>query len=119
MTDIIPKNGEYHGGKLWFDRKGQVVTVGMTSAAILMLGEVETVELPSEGEDYDQGDAMGSVDGTQGSRDIPARANGSVIEVNESASRDPELVQEDPLEEGWLFRMQITEIEGLKNLPGA
>jgi glycine cleavage system H protein len=119
MSDIVPRNGEYHEGNLWFDRRVQSVTVGLTSAAILALGELESVELPSEGEDYEQGDVMGTVEGTQGSLEILAPASCSVIEVNESAGRDPAVVQEDPVEEGWLFKVQVTQLDELKKLPGA
>jgi len=118
MSDIVPKNGEYHEGHLWFDRRVQTVTVGMTSAAILSLGELETIELPSEGEDYEQGDVMGSADGTQGSIEFLAPAACSVVEVNESTTRNLELVQEDPVEEGWLFRVQVKNLDQLKKLPG-
>jgi glycine cleavage system H protein len=96
-----------------------MVTLGLTSSAIDTLGEIESLELPEEGDDFVKGEAVGSVDGTHGSLEIVAPASGVVSEINAAAQGEPEMVSEDPLEEGWLIKLEIQDSTDLQDLPGA
>jgi glycine cleavage system H protein len=112
--EIAPKNGEFLEGKLWFQRKLTTVTVGLTLAAIDDLGEVESVELPSDGDDFSKGDVIATVDGTNGKLEVIAPASGFVKEINESLGEEPGVVSEDPLEEGWLVKLEVEDTSELK-----
>src|SRR4051794_36738602 len=114
MADVAPKNGEYSDGKLWFHRKGSMVTLGLTSAAIDELGSVESIEFPGDGDDFDKGEIIASVDGTHGKIEIITPAAGIVQEINEAAKLEPDMVSEDPLEEGWLVKIEIQDSSDLK-----
>jgi glycine cleavage system H protein len=114
MSDVAPKNGEYLDGKLWFQRKGSSVTLGMTSSAIEELGAVQSIEFPEEGLDFEKGEVIATVDGTNGSLEISAPAAGLVQEVNEAAKEEPDMVSDDPLEEGWLVKIEIQDKTDLK-----
>ncbi len=114
MAKLAPKNGEYLDGKCWFARKGGIVTLGLTSSALEDLGSVESVELPSEGDDFDKGDVAVTLEGTQGRFELTTPAAGLVQEVNDTVLREPERVTEDPLEEGWLIRLEIQDPSDLK-----
>lgn len=118
MSDIAPKNGEYLEGKLWFHRKGTTVTLGLTNAAIEEIGQVESLELPDEGDDFDKGDVVVTVDGTQGKLEVIAPAAGIIHEINEAAQEEPDMVSEDPLEEGWLIKLEIQDTSDLKEYAG-
>ena len=107
MTEKGPKNGEFLEGKLWFSRKGSVVTLGLTSAAIDEVGNVEALELPDEGDDFDKGDVVVIVDGCNGRLEVITPAAGIIQEVNEAAKGEPDRVSEDPFEEGWLLKIEI------------
>jgi glycine cleavage system H protein len=118
MAEIAPKNGEFLDGKLWFHRKGSVVTLGLTVNAIEELGSVETLELPNEGDDFDKGDIVVTVAGSQGKIEVITPAAGLIQEVNEAAQDEPDRVTEDPLEEGWLVRLEIQDSSDLKEYVG-
>lgn len=107
MAEAAPKNGEYLEGKLWFARRGSLLTIGLTSAAIDQVGDVEGVEFPDEGDDFDKGDVALTIEGTKGSFEVTVPAAGTVNELNEVVSASPEVISEDPLEEGWLLKMEI------------
>jgi glycine cleavage system H protein len=113
-ADIAPKNGEFLDGKLWFHRKGLIVTLGLTSMAVEEVGQVQSIEFPDEGADYGKGDTVLTVDGTNGKLEVIAPATGIVSEVNEAAKAEPDMVSEDPLEEGWLIKLEIEDKSELK-----
>jgi glycine cleavage system H protein len=111
----VPKEGEFEQGKLWYSRRGNVLTIGLTIGAIEKLGELEEITLPEEGDHFDAGDDIVVVDGTSGSVEIVLPSKGVVIAVNPIAA-DPVAVSEDPLEEGWLIRYQLDDLEALLDL---
>lgn len=114
MSDVAPKNGEFSDGKLWFHRKGTTVTVGMTSLAIEEIGSVQSLEFPNEGDDFQKGDIVMTVDGTNGKFEVLTPATGIVQEINEAAKEEPDMVSDDPLEEGWLVKLEIEDTSDLK-----
>lgn len=116
MSDIAPKGGEFHDGKLWFHRKGSIVTLGVTSLGIEEIGEVESVDFPDEGADFQKGEVLLTVDGTHGKLEVSTPASGIVQEVNSAAQEEPGMVSEDPLEEGWLVKLEIEDTSDLKEL---
>jgi glycine cleavage system H protein len=111
----VPKEGEFEGGQLWYSRRGNVLTIGLTSSAIDKLGDLDTITLPEEGDHFDAGDAILTVEGTHGSVEVVLPTKGVVLSVGPSAS-DPAAVSEDPLEEGWLVKYQIEDLESLLEL---
>lgn len=113
-ADIAPKNGEFLEGKLWFHRKGAIVTLGMTNLAVEEVGQVQSIEFPDEGTDFGKGDTVLTIDGTNGKLEVVAPATGIVSEVNEAAKEEPDMVSEDPLEEGWLIKLEIEDTSDLK-----
>lgn len=116
MSDAAPKDGEYQEGKLWFTRRLGVVTVGLTSLGLEEIGAVESVELPDDGDDFGRGDVAATVDGSNSALDVTVPASGFITEINENAKNNPEVIVEDPFEEGWLFKIQIEDPTELKEL---
>lgn len=111
----VPKEGEFQRGQLWYSRRGNVLTIGLTSAAIDKLGDLDGITLPEEGDHFDAGDDILTVDGTHGSVDVALPTKGVVLSVNPVAN-DPSAVSEDPLEEGWLVKYQVDDLESLLEL---
>lgn len=104
-----PKEGEFQEGKLYFTRRGGVVTIGLLSAGIEETGEVESVELPSVDDRFDKDDVVATIDGNNGSMEITVPAGGTIVAVNENLQTAPELASEDPMETGWLLEIEITD----------
>ena len=111
MTEMATESTEYLNGKLWFETKGKTITIGLTSLGVNDLGTIESVELPDEGEDFGDGDIMATVEGTHGRLEIPSPSAGVVDSVNSVLLAEPETVSEDPLEEGWLIKLEVNESE--------
>ena len=114
MSDVAPKYGEYMDGKLWFQRKLSVVTLGLTSQAIEELGPVQSIDFPEEGLDFEKGEIILTVEGTNTSLEVAAPASGLVQEINEAAKEEPDMVSDDPTEEGWLVKIEIQDKSDLK-----
>lgn len=114
-TRTVPKEGEFQSGQVWFTRRGNVLTLGLTSAAIESLGDLDSIELPEAGDHFDAGDSLVVVDGNRGAIDLAAMSRGVVLEVNPVA-QDLALVAEDPTEEGWLIKFQVESLEELSDL---
>jgi glycine cleavage system H protein len=114
MSDIAPKNGEYLDGKLWFHRRGTTVTLGLTTLAVEEVGAVERIEFPGEGDDFQKGEIVVTIDGTKGRLEMITPASGIVNEINETAKDEPDMVSEDPFEEGWLIKLDLEDTSELK-----
>src|SRR5262245_18598694 len=106
MAEVAPKHGEYLDGKLWFQRKGTTVTLGLTNSGIEDVGNVQGIDFPEEGLDFEKGEVIITLDGSNGSFEVTAPASGIVQEVNEAAKAEPDMISEDPLEEGWLVKIE-------------
>lgn len=105
---------EYSDGKLWFHKKSNTITIGVTLNALDEIGEVEDVSLPSDGDDFDKDDVVCELDGSDGSLKVYSPAAGFVTEVNAPVADDVQIINEDPIDEGWLVKLEIQDDSDLK-----
>ncbi len=89
--------------------------VGITDYAQDQLGDVVTVELPDVGSEHGAGDACSVVESVKSASDIYAPVAGKVVAINERLDAEPELVNQSPEEDGWLFEIQT---DGSPDLTG-
>ena len=100
----------------WIDVDGDTGTVGITDYAQGQLGDITFVELPEAGVTLKKGDAPCVVDSVKAASDVYAPVSGTVTEANAALEGEPELVNTDPEQGGWLFRLTLAdagELEGL------
>lgn len=100
----------------WLRLDGDEVTVGITEYATEQLGDLVFVELPEEGITVAKGDEVVTIESVKAASDIAAPLDGVITEVNPAIVTNPALVNEDPLEDGWFFKMTLadpSELEGL------
>ena len=90
----------------WVEVEGGVATVGITDFAQSQLGDVVFLELPSKGQKLTAGESFGVIESVKAASDLYAPVPGTVIEVNERLVQNPELVNSDPLGEGWLIKVE-------------
>jgi len=88
---------------------GRTVTVGITAFAAEALGDVVYVQLPELGATVALGDSIGEVESTKSVSEIFAPVSGEVVEINQSVVDTPDLVNNDPYGEGWMFRVRLDE----------
>lgn len=92
------------------------VTVGITDHAQEQLGDLVFVETPEIDKDVSARDAVAVVESVKAASDIYAPINGKILDANTALADEPELVNTDPFEQGWLFTVQpedATEVEEL------
>src|SRR5690554_1681146 len=92
------------------------VTVGITDHAQEALGDVVFVELPELGATLAAGDDAGVVESVEAASDIYAPVSGGVIAINETLEDASELVNRDPYDDGWFFRLQPADTSELDKL---
>ena len=100
----------------WLKVEGDEVTVGITEHAAEQLGDLVFVELPEEGITVVKGDEIVTIESVKAASDITAPLDGHITEVNPAIVANPALVNEDPMEDGWFFKMTLadpSELEGL------
>lgn len=91
----------------WLRVDGDEVVVGITGHAAEQLGDLVFVELPEEGATVVKGDEIVTIESVKAASDIQAPLDGTITEVNTAIVENPSLVNEDPLEAGWFFKMTL------------
>ncbi|MBM3105434.1 glycine cleavage system protein GcvH [Pseudomonas sp. P66] len=91
------------------------VTVGITAFAQNALGDVVYVQLP-ELQSYEQGAEASTVESVKAASGVYMPLSGEVVAVNDQLADNPELVNEDPLGEGWFFRFIPADADAVAQL---
>ena len=91
----------------WLTRDGDVATIGITEHATTQLGDLVFVDLPKVGAKLRKGEAAAVVESVKAASDVFAPLDGEVVEVNEAITKEPGLVNSDPLGAGWLYRIRL------------
>ncbi|TFD50602.1 glycine cleavage system protein GcvH [Cryobacterium frigoriphilum] len=97
----------------WVLVDGSVATVGITAYAAEKLGDVVFVELPEVGSAVASGTVVGEIESTKSVGELFAPVNGTVTATNAAVVDSPELVNSDPFGEGWLIKVEFTELPAL------
>ena len=100
----------------WIDVEGDVGTVGITDYAQSQLGDITFVELPGEGADVKKGDSVSVVDSVKAASDVYTPVSGRLTAANAALGDEPELVNSDAEESGWLFRIALSDTSELEAL---
>jgi glycine cleavage system H protein len=106
-TFHVPEDYYYTKDHEWAQVDENIVTVGITEFAQNSLGEIVYVELPEEGQKVTQGESFGVVESVKAVSDLLAPVSGTVIEINQSLSEDPAVLNDDPINDGWLIRIEM------------
>ena len=91
-------------------------TVGLADFAQNELGDIVFVEMPREGDEFDQKDEFAVVESVKAVADIYIPVSGTITEVNEDLLDQPELVNDDPYGEGWFVKLEVDDEAELDNL---
>jgi glycine cleavage system H protein len=100
----------------WVRIEGAEAVVGISEYAQDALGDITFVELPKTGAKVVRGKECGVIESVKAASDLYAPVSGEVAEVNARIETEPELINKDPLGEGWLYKLKgvnVAEAEGL------
>ena len=91
-------------------------SVGITDYAQGELGDIVFVELPSDGDAFQQKDSFGTIEAVKAVSDLYAPLPGEVVEVNAALDDDPGVVNSDPYGAGWMIRIRVSDDADLSGL---
>ncbi|WP_291046600.1 glycine cleavage system protein GcvH [Herbiconiux sp.] len=97
----------------WVLVEGSVATIGITAYAAAQLGDIVYLDLPEAGTEISGGSVVGEIESTKSVGELFAPVDGTVVETNAAVVDSPELVNSDPLGEGWLIKVEFTELPTL------
>ncbi len=92
------------------------VTVGFTDHLQEKLGEIYSLPLPEEGEEIIKDEPFTTVESKHGRRELLSPVSGEIVDVNYETLEVPEIVNEDPMAEGWLFKVELSSSQDFDDL---
>ncbi len=92
------------------------VTVGITDHAQQQLGDLVFVELPSTDVEVSKGDDLVVLESVKTAADVYAAVSGEVSEVNAQLEDKPDLVNQDPYGNGWIYKIKLADSDELDQL---
>lgn len=116
----IPSDLKYTQEHEWIRDNGDgTVTVGITDFAQGELGDIVFVELEPEGFEFEKEEVFGTVEAVKTVSELFAPVAGEIVEVNEELEDDPELVNNDPYDKGWMVKIKVSDASQIEELLSA
>ncbi len=82
------------------------VRVGITDYAQDQLGDIVFVELPQEGNTFEKGQEFGTVESVKAVSELYMPISGEILAVNTTLAEQPETVNTDPYNDGWMIEVK-------------
>ena len=112
----VPQDRKYTREHEWAKREDGRVRVGITDYAQRQLGDIVYVELPKPGAAVQAMKAFGVVESVKAASDLFAPVDGRIVEANAELESQPELVNSDPYDQGWMVVVEPTDASALDAL---
>eukprot|EP01155_Anaeramoeba_flamelloides_P006684 Anaeramoba_flamelloidesa1091899_10.p1 GENE.a1091899_10~~a1091899_10.p1 ORF type:complete len:126 (+),score=24.90 a1091899_10:121-498(+) len=106
----IPENLKYTKDHEWVLIDGDKATVGITDFAQGELGDIVFVEIETEGEELDKEEVFGTIEAVKTVSDLYMPVDAKVLEVNPNLEDNPELVNKEPYEGGWMVKIEAKDV---------
>jgi glycine cleavage system H protein len=103
-------------GQQWLSVEGEIITVGVVEEALDEIDAINKIDLPGENEPVEKDEICGELETKDGSLNIYAPVEGTVLEVNTAVTENPDLIHEDPYGEGWLLKIEAANPDDIKEL---
>jgi len=111
-----PRDLKYTKEHEWIKVEGGIATMGITDHAQGQLTDVVFVELPKKGKVVKQFETVAVLESVKAVSDVYSPVSGEVVEVNESLTNKPELINQQPYGEGWITKLKVKDSKELDNL---
>lgn len=112
----VPSDLKYTKSHEWVRLSGDTATVGISDHAQHELTDIVFVELPDVGRKIRSGDACAVVESVKTASDIYSPLSGEILETNRAVVDDPALVNSDPYDAGWFFKIKLNNAAELNAL---
>ena len=112
----VPEDLKYTKDHEWVRIDGDIATIGITDFAQGELGDIVYVEIETLNQALEAETVFGSVEAVKTVSDLFMPISGEIIEINEAIEDSPETVNEDPYGDGWMVRIQYSDMLQLEGL---
>ena len=114
---LVPEALLYTKDHEWIQlHQDGTATVGITDYAQESLGDITFVEFPLAGESFNTGDTFGVVESVKAASDLYMPLDAEVLKVNDEVDAEPELLNSDPYQKGWLLKISLTDASQVETL---
>ena len=116
----IPQELKYSQEHEWVRLEdNSVAIIGITDHAQDQLGDIVYLELPAKGDQVEKDEPCGVLESTKAVSDIFAPISGKVLDVNATLVDEPNPINQDPFDDGWLLRITVDDMKDLEGLMSA
>lgn len=111
-----PDDRLYHKEHTWAHIEGKRATIGITDHAQAALGDIVYIDLPDIDNDVTEGDEITEIESTKATSAVISPVSGRIIKVNESLEDEPEIINEEPYEKGWILMVELDDTNDTDSL---
>lgn len=112
----FPEDLKYTKEHEWLRVEGNIGTVGVTDHAQGELGDIVYIDISSSLQEVSEGETFGTIEAVKTVADLFAPVSGKIVEVNTALNDAPETVNSDPYGNGWLVKIEMSDLSQLDNL---
>ena len=116
MADEVREDLKYTKEHEWIKIKDDIAVVGITDHAQAELTDIVFVELPETGKEVRKGEELCVVESVKSVSEIYAPLSGKIVKVNSKLDDSPEIINENPYDDGWLVELEITDKSEVNSL---
>ncbi len=84
------------------------ITIGISDYAQEEFGDISGINLPEEGDEVVKDESFGSLESQGEVSDLFSPLNGEIVEINQELLDSPEIINEDPYQDGWILRIEVS-----------
>ena len=112
----FPEQLKYTNEHEWIRLDGEFAYVGITDYAQEQLGDIVFVDIPSVGDTLAQGEVFGTIEVVKTISDLFLPVSGEIVEMSESLEDNPELVNSEPYDKGWIIKIKPSDLSEFDSL---
>ena len=112
----FPENLKYSKNHEWIRVEGDIAYIGITAFAQEELGDIVFVDVDTEGETLDKDEVFGTIEAVKTVADLFMPVSCQILKINDKLENEPELINNSPLEEGWIVKVKLNNPDELNNL---
>ena len=116
MAYLFPENYKYADTHEYIKQEGELLRLGISEFAVDQLGDLVFIELAEKGEVLKKGDTFGTIESVKAVEEVYLPFSGVIIDRNEEIINNPEILQDDPINSGWLIILKPNENFSLNDL---
>ena len=105
----LPEDIKYTEDHEWARLEDDILTIGITNFAQSELGDIIFVEFPDLNTKVSPKDSIGTLEAVKTVADIYSPISGKITELNMQLEDNPELINEDPYNKGWILKIKIND----------